>query len=488
MSASAHCHLVIVSIAALAALASAGCGGKTTASGVDVLLLTVDTLRADFIHSYGFPHETTPNIDALAERGALFEMAVAASTATVPSHASIMTSRYVREHSVGSWNGATRLEGVTTLAERFRAAGYATAAFVSNVVLKSRTGLDAGFERYDDDLPDAEVNRGMYLERGAGETTARAIEWLRSLPRDRAFFLWVHLQDPHGPYTPPPPFDARVHELPLRTDRELPVLKANRGRGGLPQYQALAGLRRAPRYAGLYAGEIAFVDEQIGVLVRAVREREREPGTVILLTADHGESLDEGGFFFQHGHATTPEQARVPFLVVAPGVERQRVAAVVSHVDLAPTLLELAGLPALEEASGVSLVPHLQRGDPLPARSVLSDIGHEVSAYDTDGYWTVRIRRPELGPNPTPADHARAVREQRLDWQRFERVERPVAEASRWRKGGESPLPAQVLSYLSKEVDVTPARAMSEADIERLRALGYLPPAASPAGSPESTR
>ena len=99
----------------------------------------------------------------------------------------------------------------------------------------------------------------------------------------------------------------------------------------------------------------------------------------------------------------------------------------------------------------MSLVPHLQRGDPLPARSVLSDIGHEVSAYDTDGYWIVRIRRPELGPNPTPADHARAVREQRLDWQRFERVERPVAEASRWRKGGESPLPAQVLSYLSSQ-------------------------------------
>jgi arylsulfatase A-like enzyme len=485
MSAFAHRYAPLVSIAALAALGSVGCERQPMPSGVDVLLVTVDTLRADFVHSYGFPHETTPNIDALAERGALFEMAVAASTATVPSHASIMTSRYVREHSVGSFNGATRLEGATTLAERFRAAGYETAAFVSNVVLKSRTGLDTGFDRYDDDLPEAEVNRGMYLERDAGDTSDRAIDWLRGLPRDRAFFLWVHLQDPHGPYNPPPPFDTRVDEVPLRTSRELPVLAANRGRGGLPHYQALEGLRRAPRYAGLYAGEVAFVDEWIGRLVRAVREREREPGTVILLTADHGESLDEAGFFFQHGHATTPEQARVPFLVVAPGVARTRVAGVVSHVDIAPTLLEFAGLPALEDASGISLVRYLRRGAPLPARSVLSDIGHEVGAYDAGGYWTIRVRRPELGPEPTPADRARALRDQQLDWLRFERVEGPAAEAGTWRKGGKSPLPAQVLAYLSEELEVTPAKAMSEADVERLRALGYLGPAPP---SPESPR
>ncbi len=141
----------------------------------DVLLVTVDTLRADFVHSYGFEAETTPNIDALAARGVLFETAIAASTATVPSHASIMTSRYVREHSVGPFNGATRLEGAATLAEAFRAAGYETAAFVSNVVLKARTGLDRGFDLYDDELPVGETNRGSYFERVAGDTVERAV-------------------------------------------------------------------------------------------------------------------------------------------------------------------------------------------------------------------------------------------------------------------------------------------------------------------------
>jgi arylsulfatase A-like enzyme len=483
MSAFAHRHVPLLSIAALAALALVGCERPPTPSGVDVLLLTVDTLRADFVHSYGFPHETTPNIDALAERGALFEMAVAASTKTAPSHASIMTSRYVREHSIGSWNGATRLEGATTLAERFRAAGYQTAAFVSNVVLKSRSGLDAGFDRYDDDLSGAEANRGHLFERDAEQTATRAIEWLHGLPRDQAFFLWVHLQDPHGPYTPPEPFDQRVPEVPLRTDRELRVLKTNQGQGGLPHYQALDGVRRPPRYAGLYAGEVAFVDEWVGRLVAAARERQRLPGTTVLLTADHGESLDEAGFFFQHGHATTPEQARVPLLVVAPGVPRTRVAEVVSHVDIAPTLLELAGLPALEDASGVSLVPRLKRGEPLPARSVLSDIGHEVGVYDAEGFWTVRVRRPELGPEPTREDRERAIREQRLAWQRFERVEGSGKEGRSWRKSGETALPGSVLRYLSNELDVMMAGAMSKADIERLRALGYLPPAAAPAES-----
>jgi arylsulfatase A-like enzyme len=451
-----------------------GCGRQPAAAGPDVLLLTIDTLRADFVHSYGFPFEITPNIDALAERGALFEMAVAASSKTVPSHASIMTSRYVREHSVGWWNGPTRLEGLTTLADRFQEAGYATAAFVSNVVLKSRTGLDHGFDRYDDRLPGAEMNRSMFFERTADETAGEAIEWLREA-RDRPFFLWVHLQDPHGPYTPPAPFDTRVPEVPLRNDRELPVLKDNQGPGGLPAYQLLDGPRRASRYAGLYAGEVAFVDEWVGALVAAASAGSSGRGTVILLVADHGESLDEEGFFFQHGHSTSPEQARVPFLVVAPGVARSRISGVVSHVDVAPTLLDLAGLSPLDDASGVSLVPQLRRGEPLPERTVLSDIGHELSAYDSKGYLTVRVWRPDVGSNPTPAERARAIREQRLVWMRFERMSAPASEPARWRPRDDVELPASILAYISDTVDVIPALAMSDADVERLRALGYLP-------------
>lgn len=438
----------------LASSVLAACSGATGPERPDVLLVTIDTLRADFVHSYGFAADTTPHIDALARRGALFETAVAASTATVPAHASIMSSRYVRQHSVGAENGSTRLEGVATLAEAFRDAGYETAAFVSNVVLKARTGLDRGFDHYDDDLPESEANRGMYFERIAPETVERVRAWL-ALPRQRPFFLWVHLQDPHGPYTPGEPWSQRLPEWPLRTDRELPVLGVNRGRGGIPHYQALPGVRRPGRYAGLYAGEVARVDHALGELLALVERaagRRGAAGRVVALTADHGESLDEDGFFFQHGHTATPEQSLVPLVIVAPGVPPRRIAGVASHVDLAPTLLELAGLPPLDGQRGVSLVPAMRDGAPLPERAVLSDIGFEVGAYDARGYWAVRM----VGDA--------------MDWQRYQR------EADDWRKTAGPPLPLEVRRYLADSVPTVPALAMSERDLERLRALGYLPP------------
>ncbi len=472
----------VVTVVAVAVLT--GCGTERIANGPDVLLLTIDTLRADFVHSYGFAAPTTPNLDALAERGVLFEMALAASTATVPSHASIMTSRYVREHSVGASNGATRLEGVTTLAERFSRAGYDSAAFVSNVVLGARVGLDRGFARYDDDLPQSEANRGMLFERTADQTGARALEWLE-MPRQRPFFLWVHLQDPHGPYKPPGEWGSLVPEVPLRPARDLPVLTVNRGRGGIPDYQALEGVRRASRYAGLYAGEVAFADHWIGRIVAAAERAGDERGIVVLLTADHGESQGEDGFFFQHGNSTTPEQARVPCVVLAEGVSPRRVKSVVSHVDVAPTLLELAGLPPLEAASGLSLAPLLRRGESLRPRSVLTDIGRELSAYADDAYVTVRVSRPDPGSGDVGSELANAIRGQQLDWQHYERTA-PTGDFRKIR--GQMPLAPEIVDYLAAEVPVVPAHAMSDADVERLRALGYLPPALVPDSPPDLPR
>ena len=456
-----------------------GCSSpESVPTHYNVLLVTIDTLRADYVHSYGFFAETTPSMDALAGRGALFETAVAASTSTLPSHASIMTARFVREHSVGSLNGSTRLEGLETLAERFREAGYDTAAFVSNVLLKRRSGLDRGFEVYDDELPGGEENRVMYFERDAEGTSRRALEWLETRgagdaserARERPFFLWVHLQDPHGPYAPPEPFADRVAPIALRTDRELPTLSAHRGQGGIPQYQKIEGLKRPSRYAGRYAGEVTYADHWIGRLAEAVDRQSQPHGGVLLLTADHGESLDEDGFFFQHGHSTTPEQALVPFILIAPGVEPQRVRAAVSHVDVAPTLLELAGLPPLPDPSGVSLLPLLAGGEVSGDRIVYTDIGHELSAYGNDSY--VRIRGSGLVAGGDRERETPAAIESRLDWLVFRR-----GEAGRWLRDKNSPpLRREVLDYLKAEVPIVPAHRMSDEDLARLRALGYLPP------------
>ncbi len=222
-----------------------GVGGEgpeaAAASGHSVLLITIDTLRADFVHAYGFGRENTPALDALAARGVLFERAIAAASLTAPAHASIMTSRYAREHSIGTLNGETRLEGLPTLAEHFRDHGYATAAFVSNVVLRRRIGLDAGFDVYDQEMQAGELNRRAYVERKAEGTVGAAIRWLDGLAAADAtpYFLWVHVQDPHGPYVPPEPFRGRLGDVPIPYTKPLPVLEHFAGRAGNPSNQAL---------------------------------------------------------------------------------------------------------------------------------------------------------------------------------------------------------------------------------------------------------
>lgn len=444
----------------LAVAFACACSGPTARR--NVLLITVDTLRVDFIHAYGFEPANTPNIDALAERGVLFENAIAAATLTAPAHASIMTSRYVREHSIGTLNGETRLEGGQTLAELFQGAGYETAAFVGNIVLRRRSGLDRGFETYDDELVEGEVNRRAYFERVARETVAKALGWLEKRG-ERPFFLWVHLQDPHGPYTPPEAFLGKVGQVELRAKRPLPVLKANTGRAGIPDYQEIRDLRSPALYAGRYAEEIMYADHWIGRLVEAVDRRSARLGAVILLTSDHGESMGEGGWFFQHGQATTPELAQVPLIVAAPGIEAGRREALVSHVDVAPTLLELSGLSPPAESSGLSLVPLLESGGALEGRFVFCDTEGEAAVYSAEGY-------TRAGGSATAARPG-----ERVIPLRFEALR--TNQQGTWRP---APLRESTVKrltrYIMQRAPLVAASVMEPEHVEQLRALGYLPP------------
>jgi arylsulfatase A-like enzyme len=362
------------------ALALLGC--QAEGPRPDVLLVVVDTLRPDFLGAYGFPRPTSPHLDALAAEGVVFERALAASATTVPSHASLMTSLWVTEHSVGYLNGPTRLDDEVTLARRFQLAGYDTAAFIGNILLRRRTGLDAGFDVYDDELPDVERNRSDFFERSADQTTDRALAWLGER-NERPYFLWVHYQDPHGPYTPPAPFDRAFDCLGKEGDEPLPVLENHSGRRGIPAYQALPGLREPGAYRSLYAGEIAFFDASLGRLLGAARERDRP--LIVAFTSDHGESMGEHNYWFAHGHATTPDIAHVPLVLVAPGVAPGRRKDLVHHVDVMPTLLDLAGLP-VGDVRGLALGRFLRDGTPIPARTLFTDAGGDFSAYRGDGF------------------------------------------------------------------------------------------------------
>jgi arylsulfatase A-like enzyme len=432
-----------------------------TAVGPSVLLITVDTLRADHLGTYGLGVGASPQIDRLASQGVVFERAIAGSSTTAPSHAAILTSRFSREHSIGFLNGYTRLEGVPTLASVFRDAGYSTAAFVSNVVLRRGSGFEMGFDVFDDHFTRQTVD-GAIQERRAPETTEAALAWLAQR-RDQPFLLWVHYMDPHGPYSPPPEFRGRFHLAGRFARGPLPVLADNSGIGGIPAYQVLGDLRAPGAYQDRYVDEIFYADVSIGRLIDAAEQAAGSRGAVVLLTADHGESFGEGNQYFVH-RATTPDVAHVPMILRAPGLAPRRVPDLVHHVDVLPTLLELAGVPAPAQLSGLALGPALRAAAPVPERVVFTDAGSEVSAYTQTGF--VRIRGVEAawlrGAN---SQRALAPSATRYAWD----GRHPWTEL-----GDQAVFAPEIDRYLRSAARMQPADVPANQEIARLRALGYL--------------
>ena len=313
--------------------------GKGTAKP-NVILVTLDTTRADHLGCYGNPGVRTPVLDGLARRGVLFEQAATASPLTLPAHCTILTGMYPTYHGVRV-NGNTALnEDQTTLAEVFSRRGYSCGAFIAAFVIDGRWGLKQGFEHYDDKL---DMSRSKHIDLGAiqrpaNEVMDSALAWLDG--RSGApFFAWIHLYDPHLPYEPPEP------------------------------YRSEYGVRGP---AGLYAGEIAFMDAQIGRLTAWLERTGLDRSTVIVLVGDHGEGLGSHGEG-SHGYYVYDYAVHVPLIVVAPldGLAGKRVPAQVRTADVFPTILDLAGVGPDGETQGRSLVPSMFR----------PGAGREVPAY-----------------------------------------------------------------------------------------------------------
>jgi len=338
-------------MAFLAILLAVGC-----ASGSDerpgLLLITIDTLRPDRLACYGGEPEIGTGICSIAERGTRFVWSFSPAPSTAPSIASILTSSWPSSHGVTQFATTALSERTRTLAEYLSDAGYDTAAFVSNPVLQRGRHFEQGFAIYDDRMTRREPNRPELQEREAGEVTDAALAWLRVA--QRPWFLWVHYQDPHGPYEPP--HASRRRDPPGA--RLLPVLKDHSGYQGIPAYQALPGLRSLQAYEQRYQDEIRYVDLHVARLVAGADALGPRPWVV--LTADHAEAFGEDGYYFAHGHSVGLDQIRVP-LIVRPAEPGPASVATrpVSGVDVAPTMLRAAGLP----------IPESFRGEPLPLRA-----------------------------------------------------------------------------------------------------------------------
>jgi arylsulfatase len=382
-----NASLRLAASALLVLPAACGGGAERPAAAKRVILVTCDTLRADHLSCYGYPLPTTPNVDAFAREAALYDNAWTCSSLTGPALSTLLSGRMPDEIGVSGGNRMMMRPEVTTFPELLAKAGIATAAVVSNWVLArppaelGDAGVSQGFQTFDDRMTTPELNR-PFAERRAKETTAAAIAWLESRPKiaEEPFFLWVHYQDPHGPYTPAEAL-AELYLQPVEgREPELPLGKDQRGRGEIPAYQALGQERRPSRYRARYDGEINEFDTGFGQLIAWLREHRLLDDALVVFTADHGESLGEHDRWFCHGQNLHVEETRIPFLVRFPGgaARGERRGDLVSHLDLYPTVLEALGLPP-----GRTLGQSLLSGSLPPDRLVPGTL----HAFDSPRRW-----------------------------------------------------------------------------------------------------
>ncbi len=360
--------------AALLAVALAGCpgpGGDTrrapaarpavAGTGRNVLLITIDTLRADHMGVYGYGRATSPRMDALARRGVVFEQAYTYWPKTRGSFVGIMTGRFSSQTGYGK-SHPLLLDFNPTLASVLKDAGYLTAATVDNPNVASSLGYAKGFDRYRETWEEKALVTEWDRTRAITEDGVR---YMGAARPDRPFLLWLHYVNPHAPYDPPPPWDtAFLDAEAARGERLRPVSGFH---GGVPRQWSVPG-RTLGGYVARYDGEIAAVDAEVGRLIDALDASAVRDRTLVVITSDHGESLGEHGYYFDHGEDLFDPSMRVPLLVAGPGIEAgRRTDVLATTLDLVPTVLDALKVSYPPDLAGESLLA-AARGERRPFR------------------------------------------------------------------------------------------------------------------------
>lgn len=332
----------------------------------NLLFITMDTTRADHLHAYGYADVKTPALDALAADSFVFLDAISEVPLTLPSHVSMMTGRLPIAHGVRDNSGFFLSPSETTLAEIFKTRGYATSAFLSAFVLESRWKLDQGFDLYYDNFNLSQLQdiSPRDVQRRGQETADEAIPWMRQ-NRDKHFFSWVHLYDPHDPYDPPEPYKTEYAQH-------------------------------------LYDGEIAYTDAVIGRILKNLEDLGLKDRTIVVVAGDHGEGLGEHSEE-SHSMFVYNTTLHVPLFIHLPGAGGRRIPGVVSLVDIAPTLLECMGMGPPGPMNGTSLLPKMngveKAGRIAYSESLYPELHYGWSpflAITTDEYKYIKAPRPEL--------------------------------------------------------------------------------------------
>jgi arylsulfatase A-like enzyme/Flp pilus assembly protein TadD len=412
--------------------------------GANILLVTIDTLRADRVGAYGNRSGLTPTLDALAARGVRFTHAWSHAPITLPAHASILTGLTPPRHGVRN-NGAFRLgDAPVTLGVALQRAGYRTGAFVGAFVLDARFGLNRGFDEYDDRYADAPAPAFSFVERPADRVLQSATRWITQLSDDkRPWFAWVHLFDPHAPYRAPAAF----------------------ARGRSP-----------------YDAEVAWTDGALGDALDGLSARGALQHTLIVVTADHGESLGDHGET-THGLFAYDSTLRVPLVVAGPGIPHGMAPAPVAHVDMMPTILDLVGVEAPPDIDGRSrrtaLAGDGASRDPIYLESLDANLTRgwaPLTGLIASGWKYIDLPEPELYDlDRDPGERTNLVdREpQRVREMRARLIEWTAAPAARRDVSSADAARLQSLGYVAGSAPAKPAYT-EEDDPKRLVVLSEM--------------
>lgn len=414
--------------------------------GLSVLLVTIDTLRADALGSYGKADAGTPTLDRLAAGGVRFERCHAQNVVTLPSHANILSGRYPFDHGVRDNAGFRFPSGTATLATVLKARGYRTGAFVSAFPLDSRFGLDHGFDVYDDRFGDRGSHTAFRMEERPGsETVAAAMRWLGAQGPSPTF-CWVHVYEPHFPYVPPEPFASRYRDDP-------------------------------------YQGEVATADAILEPLLEPILDAGREGRTLVVMTADHGEARGEHGEM-THGIFAYEGTLRVPLVLYQPSLLKPRtVASTVRHVDLLPTVLDALGVAPPAGLPGRSLLALAEGDEGDAADSYFESLSASVNrgwaplqGVVRQGYKFIDLPLPELydlSRDPKEetnlaASRADLMEAMRQELSRFRAADRGL---QRSEENAETLARLRALGYLSGTAPTARKRYTADDDPKRLISL-----------------
>lgn len=459
----------------LAALALGGCpapasrsdkahaGARGAGNRLNVLLVTIDTLRADHLGAYGYQRATSPKLDALASRGVLFEQAYTYWPKTRGSFVALLTGRLAAQSGYGK-SHPRLIDFNPTLASVLRDAGYETTAVVDNPNVAASLGYSKGFARYRETWEEAalasEIDRSRAITRDA-------VSYLRAASADRPFLLWLHYVNPHAPYEPPAPFDAAFLDAQAAGG---PVLQPVNGFHGGVARQWAKGERKLGFYVAQYDGEIAAVDAEVGHVLEALEHSAVRDQTLVLLASDHGESLGEHDYFFDHGENLFDPSLRIPLVLAGPGIERgRRSSELASTLDIVPTLLDALKVSYPPDLAGVSLLG-AARGEPLARQRLPGQNDRNLlAAWD---------RRFKLVATPNESGSSYALFDRELDpgeTREFGlanadelRVERRELELFRER------IDAQLVKTRRLLEGRPEGEPLSAEACERLKALGYI--------------